>query len=1055
MNKENSNTLEMLNDLLAGKVLETTSLCIFWKDNERRFLGVNQAFLDFYGFPSREIVLGKTDEDMGWHSDPDPFKNDEWRVLNEGISTSRVHGKCLVKGEERDILASKNPIIENGRIIGLIGYFEDVTDVYHQKDEIRKLYETINHIPSGICIAQIKFQRVVAQSFNSYLLEMLGPELKQYAGKDMADLSRLLQREDAADWQDKADIVYLKPSIFNGVYRFKRSGKDTYQWIRVNGVKGRLTNDEEYLYFTFTNEDELKISENREMTLRKMYASSVDAANIVVWEFDLKTKTIHFAKSAYTVERCKEVGLPYVVHNVPEYFFPYLDKENAAKAKKFHDDLYLGKSSSSVDIECTFKQQKIPMHLHMTYTVAFDANGKPSKAYGTSRNFSKEKAAEAEYERELIALGSRTDNDFIAKGHHDLSDNKVLGYYKADQHVMDLDGMTYDMAYQSLQNYIYGEAEKKKYLDLYDRHNLINRFHAGETFFEIEYRRKSIVKNAMWVNMEVHTFQNPTTGHIECFIYSYDITEKHIRQEMTNNLKRLGYEKIGLISIPDHKFALYLPSAGTKEWELADHTDDLEDYRDDLVKNNVPLAEQEIVRQATSIATVKEQLLAKGSYAYTFNQVNEQGELRRKYVYFSYMDGDNSVIAFTVQDITQQYQKEQEQIQELLDAKQKGDEANKAKSDFLSRMSHDIRTPLNGIIGMTYLARKEKDLVRTDMYLDKIDTSSKFLLGLVNDILDMTKIESNKIVLHPEPYPREVFENYIDAVILPLCEGKGQKLVIDMQTVDNVVPLIDSLRNNQIFFNLFSNAVKYTPEGGTITYKLREHITENNQLMMEADVIDNGIGIDAQLQKTLFDPFVQGERSDTAANRGTGLGLAIVKSLIELMGGTVSVTSEVGKGSDFHLQAVFDYVPAEEVQKQKEETEKAEIDLTNRHILLCEDHPLNQEITKTLLESKGMLVNIASDGVQGVHAFQDSPVGAYDLILMDIRMPVMDGYEATKQIRALPRADARTIPIIAVTADAFGEDVNKCLAAGMNDHLSKPLDPDKMYEVINSYLQKR
>lgn len=574
--KQNEEYIQTRDGLLSNKILDTTSLCIFWKDEDRRFVGVNQAFLDFYGFSSKDELIGKNDEDMGWHSDPEPFKNDEWRVLHEGISTSRVHGKCMVKGEERDILASKSPIYEAGKIVGLVGYFEDVTNDYHQKDEIRKLTETLNHIPGGICVAQIQFGRVIVKSVNAYLEQMIGSEASSYVGRDMAELAAFLHKDEVADWNAKAGELYNHDNLLNGVYRFKRPGRDSYQWIRMVGTKARLENDEEYLYFTFTNEDELKISENREKTLRQMYASSVDAANLVVWEYDLKTRAIHFAKSAYTVERCKELGLPYVIHNVPEYFFPGLDEENREKAKKLHEDLYLGKNYTATEIEYKFDNMKAPMHLHFAYTVAFDGNGRPIKAIGTSRNLSKEKEAEKQYEHELISISSSNEKDFVAKGHHDLTDNKVVGYFMADKYTLDVSQMTYDQAYHSLLNYVYGEEVKKKYLDMFDRGNLITRFHNGETFFQLEYRRKADPNSSMWVNMEVRTFQNPANGHIECFIYSYDITEKHIRQEMMNNLKRIGYEEIGLISVAEKQLSLYMLSETGDDWVKAYDADDFD-----------------------------------------------------------------------------------------------------------------------------------------------------------------------------------------------------------------------------------------------------------------------------------------------------------------------------------------------------------------------------------------------------------------------------------------------------------------------------------------------
>ena len=392
----------------------------------------------------------------------------------------------------------------------------------------------------------------------------------------------------------------------------------------------------------------------------------------------------------------------------------------------------------------------------------------------------------------------------------------------------------------------------------------------------------------------------------------------------------------------------------------------------------------------------------------------------------------------------------------LAAAKQEAETASTAKTEFLSRMSHDIRTPLNGIIGMTYLT-EEMDLPQEAREnLSKIDRSSNFLLGLINDILDMSKAESGKIELHPEPYPVSCFMEYIDSVIRPLCIEKNQTLDVDIRSLKDVIPVMDSLRFNQIIFNLLSNAIKYTPEGGRISVSVSGKITEEDKDRLTAVIRDSGIGIDRELQKKIFDPFTQGERSDTAESRGSGLGLAIVRKLVQLMGGEVTVDSTPGKGSIFTVTADFDYIKADQATWKRESAGTGEWKdiLKNRHILLCEDHPLNQEIARKLLEEKGMTVEIAENGKEGLKLFETSAAGSFDAILMDIRMPVMDGLEAARRIRGLSRKDAAEIPIIAMTADAFEEDIRKCLDAGMDAHVAKPVEPEILYRTIGETLLK-
>jgi len=400
-------------------------------------------------------------------------------------------------------------------------------------------------------------------------------------------------------------------------------------------------------------------------------------------------------------------------------------------------------------------------------------------------------------------------------------------------------------------------------------------------------------------------------------------------------------------------------------------------------------------------------------------------------------------------------EKLEESAEKEITLRKQADEANAAKSEFLSRMSHDIRTPLNGIIGLTYLAKEQQNPAKTEDYLGKIDTSSKFLLGLVNEILDLSKAESGKVEVHPEPYYLEDFQHYVDSVIRPLVEEKNQTLIFEPHTNNTVVPLMDVLLVNQIYFNLLSNAVKYTPDGGTIRMILNEELLPDQKMKITVQIIDNGIGMSQNFQKVLFEPFTQEVAQGQVERKGTGLGLAIVKRNIDILGGTIDVQSELGKGSTFTFAMTYDCIPGTRTKPVMKEQPAASFDsLANQHVLVCEDNHLNQEIIRALLEEKKMIVEVVENGQLGLEAFQKSTPGYWAIILMDIHMPVMDGYEATKQIRALPRGDAKTVKIVAMTADAFHEDVEKCLHAGMDGHIAKPIDPEHLYTTLASYYKK-
>jgi Signal transduction histidine kinase len=359
---------------------------------------------------------------------------------------------------------------------------------------------------------------------------------------------------------------------------------------------------------------------------------------------------------------------------------------------------------------------------------------------------------------------------------------------------------------------------------------------------------------------------------------------------------------------------------------------------------------------------------------------------------------------------------------------------------------------------MTYLAQERNTQPETRDYLNKIDTSSKFLIGLINDVLDMSKAESDDITLKPEPYTKKEFYEYLDAVIRPLCTSKHQEFFFDSDFDDRYVLLLDKLRFNQVVFNLLSNASKYTPQGGKVTYQSYfSEIKPDGTIDCTLIFSDNGIGMSKEFQKVLFEPFSRENRKETSMIQGTGLGLPIVYKVIKLMNGTIDVDSEIGKGTTFTVHLNVPVMSAAELDTMKTAKEGS-ADLTllkGKHILVCEDHPINQEIAKTLLEEKEAIVTIAENGKLGVETFEESAIGFYDLILMDIRMPKMTGFEASEAIRKLDRPDAQEVPIIAMTADAFVDDVQECYKAGMNHHIAKPIDPEMLYKALLEFLIKK
>lgn len=389
---------------------------------------------------------------------------------------------------------------------------------------------------------------------------------------------------------------------------------------------------------------------------------------------------------------------------------------------------------------------------------------------------------------------------------------------------------------------------------------------------------------------------------------------------------------------------------------------------------------------------------------------------------------------------------------ELREAVFQAQKANAAKSSFLSRMSHDIRTPLNGIIGLIKINEThmdDRELVKTNQ--DKMLVSADHLLSLINDVLQMSKLEDENIEISHEPIDLGEISREVGTIISGRTAEAGIAFEIGKQELPVSYVYGSPLHIRQIFLNIYGNCIKYNKPHGKVTTTLKCLGEKNGIVTYRWTISDTGIGMSEEFLKHIFEPFVQEHSDARTVYSGTGLGMSIVKKIIDRMNGTIVVTSKEGEGSTFVITLPFEI--AEKPEEIPAEMD-GEVNIAGLHLLLAEDNELNAEIARTLLEDEGAITTIVNDGQQAVDIFSRNKPGTFDAILMDIMMPEMDGLSATKAIRALDREDAGTIPIIVMTANAFDEDEKKCMEAGMNAHLVKPLDIQKMKEAVCRYLNK-
>ena len=396
---------------------------------------------------------------------------------------------------------------------------------------------------------------------------------------------------------------------------------------------------------------------------------------------------------------------------------------------------------------------------------------------------------------------------------------------------------------------------------------------------------------------------------------------------------------------------------------------------------------------------------------------------------------------------------EQKQKQLLMNAAEEADAANKAKSAFLLSMSHDIRTPMNAIIGFTNIALHQNTVSDIHDSLEKVQKSSNHLLSLLNDVLDFSRIESGKVTISPEPVDITQLTDNVQAIMNGLLYNRDLKFEVHREGLKNPYVLADVLRIREVLVNLLGNAVKFTKDGGEITLDISSYPGADEKHIITRYVVrDNGIGMSEEFKKKLFDPFSQEDYANARTlYKGTGLGMAITKKYVEMMGGSIAVESKKGAGSTFTVEIPLELPEQVIPSEQKQHLHR---DLTGIHVLMAEDNDLNAELATMILEDAGMIVTRASDGKEVVDLFKNQPRGTYDLILMDIMMPNMDGHQAAKAIRALgiERSDAVTIPIIALSANAFIDDIQESLDSGMNDHISKPINTEELIDTITKYI---
>ncbi len=621
-------------------------------------------------------------------------------------------------------------------------------------------------------------------------------------------------------------------------------------------------------------------------------------------------------------------------------------------------------------------------------------------------------------------------------------------YFFKSSEFPDFSPASYNEARAFLLSLISDEKTKEKIIELSSKENLFANYLKGKLLLSFQFQQR-IAKNLTWVELSFSLLKQPDTKDVICYVSLSNIDEKKQTESILQRLVSIDYDNVIIVSTKDEtcnfisnrnddeiisSLSELKYSHGIEMYFRRNFIgSDLEDFLEKISLKNV-------------LSALKNQSIFMTTYA-----IKGSGQIKSKKMLFTFTDSSQQYLCVVLQDITNIIKQEEKQQKLLQDALKNAEKANCIKQDFLAHISYDVRTPLNAISGIINLAKDVKNNPKEIQYfLDQIDTSCQIMTGLFNDVIDMSQIENGFFELHPESY---FFEDFVKLILLPIHSQCKEKNISFFYDATNPFPplKVDKQRFNQIFYNLFANALKYTREGSSISFEIQNKKVENNLFLADFIVSDNGSLFKENQFKQIKELFAKEKISEIYNSSSVGLGLSIVKIFVTLLGGKITIASNSNKGTIFTISLA---IPVAQIVNKSLETKTFVEDfsmLAGKKVLLVEDNFLNRDICCRQLEKKQINVIQAVNGEEALNIFKNSEPGTFNAILMDIQMPVMNGYEAAKAIRLLNRPDAVSTPIIAMSADGFIENIKASLSAGMVAHLTKPITLEKLYGTLAAF----